>query len=62
MVLTHRRLPGRAMLVDVSGGWHLHLDVLEQVLAGRARGPFWPRNAALAKEYDARTPADAIPE
>lgn len=60
MVLTHRRLPSRAMLVDVSGGWHLHLDVLEQVLAGRERGPFWPRNAALAKEYADRTPEDAV--
>jgi uncharacterized protein YndB with AHSA1/START domain len=60
-VLTHRRLPNRAMLVDVSGGWHLHLDVLAQVLAGRPRGPFWPRNASLAEEYETRTPADTVP-
>jgi hypothetical protein len=59
MTLTHSRLPSRAMTVDVSGGWHLHLDVLEQVLAGRERAPFWSRNAALARDYEARIPAEA---
>ena len=56
--LTHRRLPNRAMMVDVSGGWHLHLDVLQDVLAGRPRRPFWPANARYAEEYEARIPAD----
>ena len=56
--LTHRRLPNRAMTVDVSGGWHLHLDVLEDVLAGRPRRPFWPANARYTEEYEARIPAD----
>ena len=51
MVLTHRRLANRAAMVDVSGGWHLHLDVLEDVLAGRAPRPFWARQAALEDEY-----------
>ncbi|MGZ8348839.1 MAG: SRPBCC family protein [Allosphingosinicella sp.] len=60
MILTHSRLPNRAMMVDVSGGWHLHLEVLEAVLAGRAPGPFWSRNAELEREYQARIPADAI--
>jgi uncharacterized protein YndB with AHSA1/START domain len=59
MTLTHSRLPNRAMMVDVSGGWHLHLDVLEQVLAGRERAPFWSRNEALTRDYDARIPAEA---
>lgn len=58
MILTHRRLPNRAMMVDVSGGWHLHLDVLEDVLAGRERRPFWPANARYTEEYEARIPAD----
>ena len=57
-VLTHRRLPSRAMLVDVSGGWHLHLDVLADVLAGRGRQPFWTKNARYAEEYGTRTPED----
>ena len=57
-ILTHRRLPSRAMTIDVSGGWHLHLDVLEDVLAGRARRPFWPANARYAEEYQDRIPED----
>lgn len=61
LTLTHRRLPSRAMLVDVSGGWHLHLNVLEDLLAGRGRRPFWPANARYAEEYEARTPPDAAP-
>ena len=56
-ILTHRRLPSRAMLVDVSGGWHLHIDVLENLLAGRERQPFWAKNALYAEEYEAKTPA-----
>jgi uncharacterized protein YndB with AHSA1/START domain len=58
MILTHRRLPNRAMMVDVSGGWHLHLDVLEDVLAGRGRRPFWAANARYAEEYGERIPAE----
>ncbi len=58
LTLIHRQLPNRAMTVDVSGGWHLHLDVLEDVLAGRPRRPFWPANARYAEEYEARIPAD----
>ena len=57
LTLTHRRLPNRAMTVDVSGGWHLHLDVLGDVLAGRPRRPFWAANARYAEEYEARIPA-----
>ena len=58
-ILTHRRLPNRAMLVDVSGGWHLHIDVLTDLLAGRERQPFWSKNARYAEEYEALTPRDA---
>jgi uncharacterized protein YndB with AHSA1/START domain len=55
--LTHRRLPSRAMTVEVSGGWHLHLDVLEDVLADRPTRPFWARQQALEEEYGGRIPA-----
>lgn len=57
LILTHRRLANRAMLVDVSGGWHLHLDMLEDVLAGRSPRPFWSTNERYTNEYEARTPA-----
>ena len=56
-VLTHSRLPNRAMTVDVSGGWHLHLDVLGDVLAGRERKPFWPANTRYTEDYEARVPS-----
>ncbi len=58
LTLTHRRLPSRAMMVDVSGGWHLHLDVLEDILGGRAPRPFWARQTVLEAEYGDRIPAD----
>ena len=58
MVLTHRRLANRAAMVDVSGGWHLHLDVLEDVLAGREPRPFWARQAVLEEEYREKIPAE----
>lgn len=58
MTLTHRRLANRAAMVDVSGGWHLHLDVLEDVLGGRPKRAFWSRNATLEQEYGARIPAE----
>ena len=54
--LTHRRLPSRAMAIDVSGGWHLHLDALEDVLAKRERRPFWTRQPGLEAEYSSRVP------
>lgn len=54
LTLTHRRLASRDAMVDVSGGWHLHLDVLEDVLAGRGRRPFWAANARYAEEYEVR--------
>ena len=58
MTLTHRRLATRQGMVNVSGGWHLHLDVLEDVLGGRSPRPFWARQAALEQSYEERIPAD----
>jgi uncharacterized protein YndB with AHSA1/START domain len=57
LTLTHRKLPSRAMMVEVSGGWHLHLDILEDVLAGRTPRPFWSTNARYAAEYENRIAA-----
>ena len=59
ITLTHSRLPSRAMMVNVSGGWHLHLDVLEDVLAERPPRPFWARNARLEEDYEGWIAADA---
>lgn len=58
LVLTNRRLPNRGELVGVSGGWHGHLDVLQEVLEGGPRTRFWENVERLEREYEARIPAE----
>ena len=58
LTLIHRRLPSRAMAVDVAGGWHIHLDMLEDILAGHTPRPFWSTQARYEQEYAERLPAD----
>lgn len=57
LVLTHRRLGDRGMLISVAGGWHTHLAILADRLAGREPPPFWSAHARLAAEYEALLPA-----
>jgi uncharacterized protein YndB with AHSA1/START domain len=54
LTITHRRLPDRNNLLSVSAGWHAHLDVLADRMAGRDTGPFWSKWTRLRAEYDAR--------
>lgn len=54
LVLTHRRLADRAAMRDVAGGWHTHLDILDDDLNGRARRPFWSTHARNEAEYKQR--------
>lgn len=54
LTLTHSRLDSRELKVDVCGGWHTHLDILGEILAGEEPGPFWRRIAARAVEYEKR--------
>lgn len=56
LTLTQSRLDSREMKVDVSGGWHTHLDVLEEILTGAKPGPFWRRIAEREIEYEERIP------
>jgi uncharacterized protein YndB with AHSA1/START domain len=57
LTVTHRRLPDRATMLNVSAGWHMHLDIL----AARARGEkpeaFWDGWVRLKNDYDQRLPA-----
>ncbi len=53
LVLTHRRLE-HDVLPGVCGGWHTHLDILADVLAGRPVQPFWATHTALESEYEGR--------
>jgi uncharacterized protein YndB with AHSA1/START domain len=56
LVLTHRRLSPTDLL-DVSGGWHTHLDILVDNLNDRVPQPFWSTHARLEAEYERRIKA-----
>ncbi len=55
--VTHQRIPDRSTMLNVSAGWHAHLDVLAARLAGEVPGPFWDRWIGLKAEYAERLPA-----
>lgn len=56
LVVTHRRLSSRAMLLGISGGWHTHLGILLDHLHGRPARPFWSSHEKMLKEYEKRIP------
>ena len=41
LTVTHSQLPNRGKMVNASGGWHTHLDILAQRLAGETPPAFW---------------------
>ena len=53
----HRRIPDRSIMLNVSAGWHAHLDVLAARLTGEQPQQFWNHWASLKAEYDRRLPA-----
>lgn len=57
LTLTHTRLDSRELKVDVCGGWHTHLEILEDVLNGKEPKAFWRRITVLEQEYEQRVPA-----
>ncbi len=57
LTLTHRRVPDRAVLLNVAAGWHMHLDILDALVRGGRPEPFWDGVARLKGEYDRRLPA-----
>lgn len=56
LVVTHRRLADHDALLSVSAGWHAHLAILADRLAGREPEGFWPLHTRLEHEYEARFP------
>jgi uncharacterized protein YndB with AHSA1/START domain len=58
LVLTHAKLANRAGMVSVGSGWHSHLGVLIDHLAGRKPRPFWTTVMRMNAEYEQRFPAD----
>jgi uncharacterized protein YndB with AHSA1/START domain len=57
LTLIHSRLCDRPTLLNVSAGWHAHLDILVARATGREPGPFWDGWTRLRAEYDQRLPA-----
>lgn len=51
LVITHRRLADRPMMVSVASGWHAHLGVLIDRLHAREPRGFWSAHAAAEEEY-----------
>ncbi|MCA0422971.1 MAG: SRPBCC family protein [Proteobacteria bacterium] len=52
--LTHRRLSDHAVKLNVSAGWHTHLDILAARLSLTEPEPFWPTWQRLKSEYELR--------
>jgi uncharacterized protein YndB with AHSA1/START domain len=57
LTVVHRRLPDRSTMLNVSAGWHMHLDTLVALAEGRAPKPFWEGWSRLKEDYDGRLPA-----
>jgi uncharacterized protein YndB with AHSA1/START domain len=54
LVITHRGMDERDLLVRIMAGWDVHTGILADVLNGVEPRPFWSTHAKLAKEYEAR--------
>ena len=50
LVLVHSRIADRSTRVNVSAGWHVHLDTLVTRLEGKSPSAFWDRWVALKSE------------
>ena len=57
LTVIHHRVPDRATLLNVSAGWHMHLDTLVARLNGKTRSSFWEGWKRLKAEYEQRLPA-----
>lgn len=57
LTILHRRAPDRNTLLNVSAGWHAHLDMLAAEVTGQAKPAHWDNWVRLRAEYDGRFPA-----
>jgi uncharacterized protein YndB with AHSA1/START domain len=53
LVITHRKLDPKA-LTSVSAGWHTHVGILIDHLAGNTPQPFWSVHTRVEGEYEQR--------
>ena len=54
LVLIHRRLETPQIVLDVSGGWHTHLNILVDVLEAKKLRPFYKMQEQFSSEYRER--------
>ncbi|WP_293702211.1 SRPBCC family protein [Sphingopyxis sp. UBA6734] len=54
LTITHHRVTDPAVLLNVSAGWHSHVDVLEAKLRGTAATPHWVNFVRLRGDYMGR--------
>ena len=54
LTLTHSKIPDRAYAVDVSGGWHSHLAILQYKAEGKVPPAFWDVWREIDGVYDKR--------
>lgn len=57
LTITHHRVTDPAMLLNVSAGWHAHLDVLVARAKGEEPKPFWDNWLSLKQDYQSLSPA-----
>lgn len=57
LTLTHSRLVNGAERINVASGWHTHLAILADRLAGRTPPPFWLLFEGLETDYAKRLKA-----
>lgn len=54
LTIVHQRVEDPSALLDVSAGWHSHIDVLEAKLRSTTPTPYWDNFAALRAVYAER--------
>ncbi len=57
LTLTHKKLPDRNSALNISAGWHMHLDILVDRMNGREPPAFWDGWSRLKRDYESRIPA-----
>ena len=54
LTVVHRRIEDPSVRLNVSAGWHAHIDVLEARLRGRTPAPHWDNWVRLRTDYAER--------
>jgi uncharacterized protein YndB with AHSA1/START domain len=59
LILTHRGIGSAETLGQTAAGWHSHLDILSDNVAGRVPRPFWSTVLSLEADYAQRWPNES---